>query len=460
VLAGCLHSPKMTHQQADIAVPEEWNNGATIQAPEAWLENFEDASLATLVDEAIEYNYDLKAAQKRLEQAALNVTITGAGLWPQLFASADTTRFKRNFIGFSALVDGGSESVVVSNTINTYEPSVGMSWEIDLWGSIRNNRYAAYADFLSETSRFESARFALAANVARGWFAAIEAELQMELANSLAQSLEKKLGVITTRYRSGIIPPLDLRLTRTDFATAEASASLRRRQRDNAIRSLEIVLGRYPSAELNLVKELPIVSAELPAGLPIQLLERRPDVIAAYLQVEAERQRLKVAQKARLPNLTISANYGTSSNELKDVLEEIFSVWSLAGNAVQPLFQGGRLNASAKAARYAWKAAIAEYKATVLNAYYEVEFALASELYLKERTSSLELAASEADAVESLAWDRYKKGTTNVLTVLDAQRRSFEARSALIESQGDYLSNRIDLYLALGGSFMEEHVNE
>lgn len=460
MLPGCSQLPKTAHKPADLTIPEEWQGNALIEAPGAWLDTFEDTSLTALVDEAIHYNYDLKEAQERLEQAALNVKIAGAGLWPQISLGADASRFKRNFIGFSALGGGGNGDEVISNTVNTYEPSVNLSWEIDLWGGIRDSRHAAYADLLSEAALFESARFSLAANVARGWFTAIETELQLELANKTTRNLENNLEIIEKRYQSGTVPPLDLRLARSDLATSQADLSLRARQRDNAVRSLEIVLGRYPSAELKLAEKLPEVTSELPAGMPLELLERRPDIIAAFQQIEAERRRAKVAQKARLPNFTISASYGTSSSRLADALEQSFTVWTLVGSALQPIFQGGRLNASAKAARSRWKAALARYKATVLNAYLEVESALVSELYLKERITSLELATAEANAAEALAWDRYKKGTSDILTFLDAQRRAFGARSALIESKVNYLSNRIDLYLALGGSFMEEAVHE
>jgi len=214
-----------------------------------------------------------------------------------------------------------------------------------------------------------------------------------------------------------------------------------------------VVLGRYPSGELDLAEQLPEVTMKVPAGLPMQLLERRPDLIAGFKTVEAARKRAGAAQKARLPNISLTASGGTRTEELGDALNDTFSIWSLAANVVQPLFYGGRLRASAARSRAVWEESLEDYRTLVLEAFRDVESALANETYLRKQVARLAEAEDESGAAERLAWDKYQNGTADITAVLDAERRAFEARSSHIETRSAYLINRVDLYLALGGDF-------
>jgi len=453
VLSGCVNMPRPADGPAGVEPPAKWGKGGVSDgSPDGWLATFDDKVLHDLVAEAVEYNHDLKAAGARLRQAAANVQVAGADIWPQLSLSGGATRSKRNFIGFGAL-GGGRGSGVVSSRSTTYEPLLNFGWEVDIWGESSDRRKAAIADALGADALYRFARFSLAANVAIGWFDAIETHLQLQLAEQTAKSFEYNLGIIDRRYGTGTAQALDLRLVRANVATAHANVALRERQRDLALRSLEILLGRYPSAELRLAEKLPELAVSVPAGLPIQLLERRPDLIAAFKEVEAARKHARADQKARLPNFTLSASGGTRSEELGDALDNSFSIWTLAASVVQPVFQGGRLRAAGERSRAAWEESLERYRTRVLEAFRDVESALANEAYLRKQVERLAEAATEAGAAERLAWDRYEGGTADITTVLDAQRRAFEARSSHIELQSAYMINRVDLYLALGGDF-------
>ena len=449
-LAGCMHLPQPVDNPAGIKAPMDWGHGLTKASPDAWLKSFDDPVLQDLVAEAMAYNHDLKAAEARLGQAAANVQVAGADLWPQLSASANVTRAKRNFIGFGAL-GGGSQ--VRSSRSDAYEPSLNLGWELDIWGEVKDRRGAAIADALGADALYRFARFSLAANVAIGWFDAIEAQLQLQLAEKTAKSFEHNRDIISRRYEAGTAPALDYRLVRANAAIAHANVAFRERQRDMNLRSLEIVLGRYPSGELALTDQLPAVTKMVAAGLPIQLLERRPDLIASFKEVEAARKRAGAAQKARLPSFTLSASGGTRTKELGDALNDTFSVWNLAAGVVQPLFQGGRLRATAARSHATWEESLEKYRTHVLKAFRDVESAMANELYLRKQVERLAEAVRESGAAERLSWDRYQKGTSDITTVLAAERRAFETRSAYIETQSAYLINRVDLYLALGGDF-------
>lgn len=228
---------------------------------------------------------------------------------------------------------------------------------------------------------------------------------------------------------------------------------LRERQRDAAVRSLEVILGRYPADQLDVIPDLPPPPSAVPAGLPADLLTRRPDIIAAERRLAARHQQLKASKKALLPNISLTATGGTTSDELKDLLDTRNLIWSLAGNLAQPIFQGGRIRGDIALSKARKDEAIATFAQSLLVAFQEVETTLAAESFLTSQSSSLETAVLESQAAEALAWKSYQNGLSDIITVLESQRRSFTVQSSLIALNNLRLQNRLDLYLALGGEF-------
>jgi outer membrane protein TolC len=193
--------------------------------------------------------------------------------------------------------------------------------------------------------------------------------------------------------------------------------------------------------------------------LPAQLLQRRPDLIAAERQLAAAEREQDAAQKDLLPQISLTAAGGTASQLFENLLDGDFSVWSLASNLTQPIFQGGRIRATIDRSTAVREQAAAQYRDTALRAFYEVESTLAAEQFLRVEQSKLTLAAEEATATETLAWRRYRNGTGDFLSALDAQRTADTARSRLLSVANLLLQNRIDLYLALGGDFADNSVH-
>ena len=214
-----------------------------------------------------------------------------------------------------------------------------------------------------------------------------------------------------------------------------------------------MILGRYPSDQLALNPELPALKRGVPAGLPSLLLSRRPDLVAAERRLAASDQRLLEARKSLLPSISLTASGGASTSELRDLLDPEQTVWNLAGNLAQPLFQSGRLLNDVKRSRANREEAIMVYGQTVLQAFLEVEDALAAENYLAAQEIALRSSAEESIEAEKLALEEYGKGLAGIITVLESQRRSFNAQSSLIQVSSQRLQNRLDLYLALGGDF-------
>jgi NodT family efflux transporter outer membrane factor (OMF) lipoprotein len=212
-------------------------------------------------------------------------------------------------------------------------------------------------------------------------------------------------------------------------------------------------MGRYPGRNLAPPASLPDLPAAIPAGLPAQLVGRRPDLVAAERRLAAADERFLVAKRSLYPRLTLTGSAGTSSNELRDLVDYDFRVWSLAASLLQPVFQGGRLRAGVDRARAGTEEALLAYTGAALRAYSEVEAALAADEYLAGEVDGLAESVRHARAATRLAEDRYRSGLEDYITVLSSQRREFDSESAYIAALQRRLENRVNLYLALGGGF-------
>ena len=454
VLAGCASAPGRRDLPTPVVPPTAWS-GATTPGPVAqkWWCQLGAEALDSLIAEALAHNFDLQAAGARLQQARAQSRLAGASSWPQLAASASTSRRKQNFIGFP--IPGG-EDRVNSTTSDNFGVDLSASWEIDLWGRLRAGAQAAVADWQAVRADWRGARLSLAAQTARAYFAVVEAQRQVSLAEATADNYRISTELITSRYQRGLQSSLDVRLGRSSLALARATLQQRRQQLDRARRQLELLLGRYPGADLVLGADLPAIGAPVPSGLPAELIGRRPDLAASERRLAAADRRLAEARRALYPRISLTGSGGRSSDALADLLDGDFSVWNLVGNIGQPLLQGGRLRAGVDLAGAGVEQAVANYAQTALRAYSEVELSLAAEGFLDQQQRALEEAAAEAVAARQLAEDRYGKGLANLITLLESQRRAFDAESRLLGVRRQRLDARIDLHLALGGGFAPE----
>lgn len=445
-IEGCVSPPESTYDRLQIETPETYSaapENAT-QAVDGWLADFESAALESVVDEAIETNPSLSGSAYRVRASRAAAMAGASGLWPLITGGYRAAQNKRaTNIGF-----------VINNPVaETLGLDGTLVWELDLWGKFRNQAKAAYADFEVSESEYYGARLALAGQTARAWFNAVEAKLQEDLAERVYEAFRDNVAVVEEGLTRGVYNALDVRLTRSSMADALSAWRARERQLDTATRSLEILLGRYPGREIELANALPVLTAPPPAGLVSDMLRRRPDVAAAERRLAAALQRAKQASKDRLPTLSLTASGGTSTPELRDSLDPEANVWSLAANLTAPLFEGGRRAATYRQRTELANAAAEDFRDVALQALREVESALAGEVFLREQNQALDVSVVESKEADSLAWSRFQRGLSDIVTVLDAQRRAVNAESALIQVKNQRLQNRIDLYLALGGSF-------
>jgi NodT family efflux transporter outer membrane factor (OMF) lipoprotein len=312
---------------------------------------------------------------------------------------------------------------------------------------------ASLADFQAQQADFYAARLSIAGQTVKAWFAVAEAHQQVLLAERTVASFQKSTDQVTSRYRMGIRSPLDVRLSLSNLEDAKALLQNTSQQLDSAVRQLEILIGRYPAHEIGTPDDLPAVPGPVPAGLPAELISRRPDLVSVERRLAASHQRLEAARAALYPRLSLTASGGTATDEFSDLLDKDFRVWSLIGNLAQPIFEGGRLRAGVDLALANEREALALYAGTVLGAYAEVESTLAAEEYLSERVEHLAEASKQAEAAQELAEDRYRSGLEDYITVLESQRRALTNLSTLLTVRRLRLENRVNLYLALGGGF-------
>jgi NodT family efflux transporter outer membrane factor (OMF) lipoprotein len=446
-LAGCATAPDRRDAPA-INLPDTWAARATTgSVDQGWLDDLHAPELDALIREAMVHNADLQRVTAVLGQSLSEARMAGADLMPSANLGLDGARQKISTFGPNST--GG---VIFEN----YNLGPNLSWEIDLWGRLRDLTSAALARVEVSQAELEAARLSLAAQVAKAWFNLVEAEQQVAEAARTVEAYRENLQTLESRFKRGLTQGLDLRQNRTLAATAEADLATRKRALDAGKRNLEILLGRYPEATVHTGTELPELPEPIPAGLPADLIQRRPDLVAAERRLAAAEKELRASQKDLLPKISLTASGGTSSQEFDKLLNSDFSVWALAGNLSQPIFQGGRILANIDRSASLQDQARAAYRNAALRAFLEVETTLAAEAYLKNEYAHLKTAAEEADAAEDQAWDRYRKGTIDFLNVLDGQRTAAAARSRLIRAENALLQNRIDLYLALGGPFTPE----
>jgi len=450
-MLACASAPKTRHPAIKVEIPQQWAAGTT--APGAvdslWWSDFGDARLDSLVAEALQNNFDLQTAATRVDAAVAQARIIGAPLSPQLGMDFNASRRKQIFVGFP--IPGAKG--VLSSISNSFGVSLDVSWELDLWGRLRADKAAALADAQAAYADLSAAHLSLAAQTAKAWFAAIEARHQVDLAEATVENFRHSYDQVRARYDRGLRPSLDLRLSLSNLATAEDLLYQRRLQFENVQRQLEVLLGRYPAAALTISDELPAMPEPVPAGLPLEIVARRPDLVAMERRLAASGARVAQARRALYPRISLTSSTGTLSNEIKDLLNGDFLVWSVLGNLLQPLFQGGRLRAGVALARAQSEQALAAYAQSLLNAFAEIESALAAERYLAGRQQALETATEQALAARQLADERYQRGLAELITVLESQRRAFESESQLMAVRRQRLEARVDLYLALGGGF-------
>jgi NodT family efflux transporter outer membrane factor (OMF) lipoprotein len=331
---------------------------------------------------------------------------------------------------------------------------LAVSWEPDLWGRLRYGRNATQQSYASTQADFEFARQSLAATMARSWFTASETWLQVQIADDTVKSGQQLLSLAEKRYQVGVGNEQDVATARANLGTFQDSAAQFHQAHEQTLRALELLLGRYPAAELKARQDLAQLPGPVPVGMPLQTLERRPDLIAAEHRVAAAFNRVGEAKTARLPRVILNASVSALDSQVLQLKSDYSNPTAgVGGRLIAPIYQGGALNTQVKIRTLEQKEAVAEYARMALRAFGDVENALAAGNSLAERDQILQRAVNDNQRALALAQTSYRVGNIDLRTVQQQQLSVYSARLTLLRVQSEQLAQRVNLHLALGGSF-------
>lgn len=436
LVSGCWYQPPPPTPESPPSFPDSWSNSHRAQPVSGiWLPLENRDLLLRLIDEGLQNNQQLQAQIARVEMAIQNSVIAGADASPEL----------------SAFLRGGRQGS--QNTRDSFSLGLDFTWELDILGKLDDREQAALFEAAMSIENWRETRLTLIADIAGQWFVLLENYQQLALIQKRAKNLRDNLQIIEEGYEMGLSPSLDLHLARADFSAIGARVVARKQEMRKQTRKMEYLLGRYPETELHAAGTLPREMAEIPVGIPANILNRRPDILAAGHTLAAANLRVAEAYKNRFPSLRLTGNYGSSTDTLSQLVSGESMIWSLFAGLTAPLLDGGRLEAlqdksTAKASENA-----ALYTDTVLSAFMEVENSLEAEQRLTEQQTLLEQAAEDSTRAENLAFEQYQNGLVNYVTVLESERRAFDAQSTVLAIYNERMQNRIRLFLALGGDF-------
>lgn len=339
LLTGCVR-PDDVRTSHQIDLPEHYvsTDAKEGQGPlqlEGWTADFQNEAVEALVLEALQNNRNLKVAAARVEEAKALAWIQTGAMLPSVSAGGNGVRSRVN------VPDGfGGKNKSLGNA---YAASLDLSWEIDLWGKLNNRRRAAGFDYRGQEDTYRAAQLSLSGQVINGWFGLVEAEEQLKLAEETEESFSRAERMVRSRYEQGLRRALDVRLSASNAASAEALTAARREQVKAASTRLEVLLGRYPAGSLSGDGVLPKLDVQWTDELPSSLLARRPDLSAAHAQAVAAELRGSAALKDMLPSLRLTGSGGYQDGELKDLEDPANLIWSLAGGIINLSFRAALL---------------------------------------------------------------------------------------------------------------------
>ena len=439
LIIGCA-SQKET---VDSPVEESasFSQSGSAEVPSRWWTSFENNQLNALVDTALSSNFDIRTAWQRLQASEAVVDRETGGLFPSLDANAEarTTRNQQSQIGSS----------------DDFSVGLSSSYEIDLWGRIGSQVDAEEYRAQATLADFQTAALTISAVVVRSWARLAEAQKQLSLVENQIETNQKVLDLLKNRFGTGQIRGVDilrqqqlLESTREQKSTAEANLKVLQHE-------LSVLLGRSPQDTLNIrpdrIPELPPLPE---TGVPIDLVQRRPDVKSAFNLVKAADRDLASAISNQYPRLTLSASLTSSSNTAGNLFEDWAT--SFAGNLLTPIFRGGELSAEVDRLEAVKKQRLYEYGQTILSAFQEVEDALIREQKQRESIARLEEQISLAEKAYNQLRLEYLNGTSNYLDVLTALDEVQQLQRDLLTAELTLVEYRIGLYRALAGSFETE----
>ncbi|HXC98752.1 MAG TPA: efflux transporter outer membrane subunit [Verrucomicrobiae bacterium] len=412
-----------------------------------WWNIFGDTNLNDLEAQSLIANQSLRAAFARVNEARATARIARADLLPGISAEPS---FNRQRYSPNQLPSFGTL------TADTYSAPLDLSYEIDLWGRVRRSFESAHADAQASLAAFDNVLLTLQADVAQNYFRLRALDAEIATVSGTVDLRKEQVQLVQGRFNGGIGNDLDIARAQTELATTEAEAASLAQQRDELENALAILVGSNPSS-FHLAADTTTnwnpQSPEIPAGLPADLLERRPDVADAERQLASANARIGVAKAAFFPVLTLTGSGGYLSGDIDSLFSWNSRVWSIGPSLSLPIFAGGRNLAGYRRSQAAFEEAVANYRQQVLVAFGEVESSLSSIHHLADQASAQQRAVTNARLAADLATDRYRSGIVSYIEVVDAEREALQAERDNALLSGQRLIASVQLIKALGGGW-------
>ena len=463
-LAGCSVAP--TYQRPEVTTPTAFKEAPTNAAVDAkwkpaepaeeiargeWWKIFNDATLNALELEALQANQDLKAAAARLGQARALERSARSGLFPQIGVGFGPTR------QLPSPASQGLPPNADTDPFTVWRGQATIAYEVDLFGRVSTVANAARFDADKNAALFQSTLLALQSDVAQAYFMIRELDAAQALYADTVKLRQETMQLFQRRYDAGDVSELDLARARTELAAAQSQSLGIARQRAVAEHALAILLGKAP-AEFSFPQQpLARLSVSVPAGLPSELLERRPDIAAAERSMMAANERIGSARSAYFPRLALTGALGYESNDLGDLFKtasQTFVFGPLIGGMLSlPIFDGGARAAGVDRANSAYEEDMANYRATVLRAFKEVEDNLATLRILDEQNKAQDTAVNSANRAARLSRVQYREGAVSYLSVIDADRSALQQQLAAVSLDGERARATVNLIRAIGGGW-------
>jgi len=448
VLSGCMVGPDYAKPEVDT--PAAWRYEVTDVADTintAWWQQFNDPVLDELVEEALDYNKDVRIAVARVEEFSARVDIVRSGLFPQVGYAGGAERNKSS-------LDTVAVPAGVSRTNDLYNASLNVGWELDLWGKIRRATEAARADLLATEEAKRTVILSLVSAVASSYISLRTLDRQLEIAKETLDTRKDTLHLFELKFNGGVVSNLEVAQVRSEYEQAAVRVPALERQVALLENAISVLLGRNPGSIVRGKSLEELTLPVVPEGMPSDLLERRPDIRLAEQNLVAANAQIGVAKAQYFPSISLTGLFGYASVALSDLFSSTANLWGLGGLALGPIFTGGQLTGQLRASEAVQRQVLTGYLQTVQNAFREVDDALVSTQKRREELAAQRRQVEALKEYERLANINYDEGQVSFIEVLDAQRKLFDAELIYTQGYNDVYASLIAMYKVMGGGWV------
>lgn len=463
--AGCTVGPRYSRPAAPAPAPDAWKTQAPWEqaAPKdsipkgAWWQVFHDPTLDAYEQQLLQANQSLVAARDRLDQARSLARVATADMFPQLSADPSAVRERgsgnRPLSGAAPTALSGTTQAVPPYTQSVYTIPFSLSYEVDLFGRVRNNVAAANASLQSTAADLQNVQLVLTAELAGDYFTLRELDAEFQVVQESVGYQRKGLDLVNNRHSGGIASGLEVAQQSALLDSTLSQLALVQQSRAQYEHAIAVLMGQAASSLSVPVAPLRATPPPVPLGVPSDVLERRPDISTAERLMAYQNAQVGIAQSAFYPHITLSGSGGWQSRDLAPLLNAPSLFWSLGADALQPILEGGRNRANLAAAQAAYEQSVANYRQSVLTAFQQVEDGISNLSTLAQALATQSAAVDDARRALAIANNRYIGGVTSYLDVITAQTTLLASQRLETQLLGQQMVSSVYLVKALGGGW-------